>query len=116
MQFHLVSDDQQIVRINVEGDLTPERPEDAPLGSTLGEGIYHRKVALNLADSPFANSPGMGWLLINHDRFSKAGGKCVAHSLPPGVMQAIKLLRLDKKLLLADNEAAAVARLMERQT
>lgn len=113
MQFHLVSDDQQIVRIQVEGDLTPERSEESPLGAKLGDHIYARKVALNMAESPFTNSPGMGWLLINHDRFSKGGGKCVIHSMPPGVMQAIKLLRLDKKLLLADNEAAAVARLME---
>lgn len=107
------SDEQKIVRINVDGDLTPERSEEHPLGEQFGQSIYGRKVLLNMANSPFTNSPGLGWMLINNERFSKAGGRCVAHSMPPGVMQALKLMRLDRKLLIAATEAEAVTKLME---
>lgn len=113
MEFKIVSDDGSITRIDIVGDLSPDRPEAFPLHESLGDAIYAKRVLLNLEGSPFINSPGLGWLLMNHRKFREAGGHCVMHSVPPAVLQAMKLMQLDRRLPLANDATEAAVKVME---
>jgi anti-sigma B factor antagonist len=113
MQLNIVSNDGGVVRVQAGGQITQgalaANPE--PLGVLLGEGGYGRRVALSLADATFLDSSGMGWLLLCNKRFREADGRLVIHSVPPVVLDVMKVMRLDRVLKLAEDEVAALAML-----
>jgi anti-anti-sigma regulatory factor len=53
----------------------------------------------------------MGWLLLCNKRFREADGRLVIHSVPPVVLDVMKVMRLDRVLKLAEDEVAALAML-----
>jgi anti-anti-sigma factor len=111
MRLNIVSNDGGVVRVQAAGQITQgslaANPE--PLAGLLGEGGYGRRVALGLAEATFLDSSGMGWLLLCNKRFREAAGRLVIHSVPPLVMDVIKVMRLDQVLKIADDETAALA-------
>jgi anti-sigma B factor antagonist len=113
MQLNIVSNDGGVVRVQAAGQITQgalaANPE--PMGTLLGEGGYGRRVALGLAETTFLDSSGMGWLLLCNKRFREADGRLVIHSVPPVVLDVIKVMRLDLVLKIAEDEAAALAML-----
>jgi ABC-type transporter Mla MlaB component len=110
MQMAQVGDEQGIIRVECVGSMTLDfflsggDPLADPLGGT---SAYARRVLLNLEKVDFIDSSGVGWLIKWHQRFKKAGGIFVIHSLPPLIRNMLKLLQLDKILELAEDEAAA---------
>jgi anti-anti-sigma regulatory factor len=88
---------------------------DEPLGvddvqsldELLSPGFCACHVALSLANVRSVDSRRISWLVEVHKRFCDEGGKLVIHSVWPLVMEALRFLRLDGVLHLADNEAAA---------
>jgi len=63
-------------------------------------------VLLSLEATPFVDSSGLAWLVATHRRLREAGGKLVLHSIPPGVVDLLKIMSLDQVLNLADDESA----------
>lgn len=110
MQMALVSDELGIACVEGVGSMTLEffLAGNDPLADLLGgPSGYSRRVLLNLEKTDFIDSSGIGWLIKWHQRFKKAGGVFVIHSLPPMIRNMLKLLQLDKILELAEDEAAA---------
>ena len=69
-----------------------------PLVELLGPGAYARHVALDLSDSPYMDSSGVGWLLTCHKRLREAGGRLIVHGAQPVVANMLRLLKLDRML------------------
>ncbi len=69
---------------------------------------------LNLEDSNYIDSSGVGWLLRCNKRFREAGGRLVLHSVPPLALQVFQVLKLDKLFhVAADAETARQSALHE---
>jgi anti-anti-sigma factor len=111
MKLTLISTDQDITRIQNEGDITQMdfRAGTDLLANLLGPDCYTRKVLLNLEKTPYIDSAGVGWMVMCHKHFKEAGGKLVIHSIPPMVNQILRLLRMPDILHLAPDDAAAEA-------
>lgn len=110
MELKLLSDDGDIVRIKTVSKVIrcdPAPPTD-PLVQVGGQQIYRRTVLLDLSDSDFVDSSGLSWLLVAHKRFCEAKGKLILHSLSSGILETIKMMRLDLVLNLAEDEAQAL--------
>jgi anti-anti-sigma factor len=111
MKLSRVSDDGQVLRLQVTGRITHDvlSPWGDELGNLLGGGGYARRVILSLADVDFIDTSGISWLLARHKRFREASGKLVIHSVMPLVLEVLKVLRLHMVFHLAENEPAALA-------
>src|SRR5262245_48521974 len=109
MQLTVVSDDQDIVRVKCEGQISQStfQPGTDPLERLLGPSVFTRKVLLNLEKTEYIDSSGISWLIVCHKNFLKHGGRLVLYSVPPMVDQALKWLRMPLILHLAEDEAAA---------
>ncbi len=111
MRLDVLSSDAQAVRLRAVGRIvqsalgTSPEPMERALG---GEG-YSRRVLLSLAAATFIDSSGLGWLLSCNRRFREAAGKLVIHSVPPTILDVIKVMRLDQVLDIAEDEASALA-------
>jgi anti-anti-sigma factor len=112
VELRLQLDDQTIVRISCEGDISQmdfSRDND-PLEALLRPlGGFARKVLLDLEKTTFIDSSGISWLLVTHKHFLQGGGRLVLHSIPPRVNQVMQLVRLPLIMQLAPNETAARA-------
>src|SRR5262249_53791419 len=78
-----------------------------PLVELLGDGVYSRKLLLNLGRSSYLDSSGVSWLLDANKRFQEAGGDLVLHSATPLTAQFLKMMRMDLVLTLVSDEPAA---------
>ena len=109
MQLNIVSSDGAVSRLQVTGQITQgalaSQPE--PIGELLGEGAYARRVTLDLSEATFIDSTGLGWLLQCNKHFREAGGMLVIHSVPPVILDVVKVMRLDQVLKIVEDEAAA---------
>jgi hypothetical protein len=81
----------------------------------LGPGVCSGQVALSLANLDRVETGRIGWLMDADRRFREEGGKLVVHSVWPLMMDALRFLRLDRVLHVADNEAAARRLLHENE-
>jgi anti-anti-sigma factor len=111
MKLSLLSTDKNLTRIQSKGNITQADlyTDTDFFQSLLGSDCYSRKVLLSMETTPYIDSAGVGWLVINHKRFVVAGGRLVVHSLAPMVHQILKLLQMSKILNLALDDAAAQA-------
>jgi anti-anti-sigma regulatory factor len=112
-EFEWLSDKDGIVRLRLTGDLRPAVMKHRTLGQRFGQDIYSRVVLLDLSASPLFNTDGFGWLRDNQTRFTAAGGRCVIHSLSLDTRDALAITRLDRALLLADDEVQAEIKVLE---
>jgi anti-anti-sigma factor len=111
MKLSLLSTENDITRIENEGDITQMdfRAGTDLLANLLGPDCYGRKVLLSLEKTPYIDSAGVGWMVMCHKRFKEEGGRLVIHSIPPMVNQILRLLRMPDILAMAGDEAAAQA-------
>jgi anti-sigma B factor antagonist len=75
-----------------------------------GQGML--RLILELSGLTFVASSGLGTFLLLTEEFGNAGGKVVLAALNPNVLSVIKLLNLDKFLIIEDSldQALAVAK------
>jgi anti-anti-sigma factor len=109
MQLAVARDDGEIVCVRSTGSIREEDVQVAvhPLESLPGPEVFARKLLLNLEETDYVASSGVGWLIGCHKRFQQAGGKFVVHSIPPTVRQVLRVLRIDSLLTVGASEAEA---------
>jgi anti-anti-sigma factor len=109
MLLTVARDDGDIVCVRSTGSIREEDVQAAlhPLEALLGPQVYARKLLLNLEETNYVDSSGIGWLIGCHKRFLQAGGRFVIHSVPPSVGQILRVLRIDSLLNVAGNETQA---------
>lgn len=103
----------RILRVQCAGEicLHDMRPGINPLAEVLGPNGFAHQVLLNLEKCTFIDSSGVSWLISSHKSFAADGGALVIHSIPPSVLQVLRLLRMELVLRLAEDEPAARAAL-----
>ncbi len=111
LRLRLLDQAGGIRHVACEGEATmPDfREEDDPLVRLLGPGVYGGKVLLDMDRVRFLDTGGVTWLVTSTDRFRKAGGALVLHSLPAQAGYVFQLLQLDRALTRAPDEAAGRA-------
>ncbi len=110
MQIKVLSEDDGLLRLEAEGRIVQgdRMLESDALDQMLGDQGYARSVLLSLGGTEFIDSSGLSWLVVRHKRFCEAGGTLVLHSIPPTVLELLKMMRLDLVLHLAEDETAAM--------
>ena len=98
MKLSIAQDDGQCVRVAVQGHVTQKElaPLTEPLLELLGPNGYARQVRLDLSDTDFLDSSGVGWLLTCHKRMRQAGGQLTLHAPHPIVANVLRVLKLEK--------------------
>lgn len=111
MELKHVADDGKLLVLRTEGDITPDsyRPEADPLVTMFGPEVYGRCVLLNLGQSAYMNSSGIGWLMVTHKRTRDRSGALVLYNVPRTINNIFKVLKMDQVFNLAADEAAARA-------
>jgi anti-anti-sigma factor len=111
MKLNLVSAQPGLVRIASTDDITllDFAGGAQPLEALLGPEAYEGTVLLNLAESGYMDSSGIGWLVQCHLHFQKAGGRLVVHSIPPMINHCFRVLGMYDVLHIVPDEAAALA-------
>ncbi len=71
----------------------------------------NNRVVLDLSSVTVLGSMGLGMLVTITKRCRDGGGKLAIIGLAPGLLDLIKLTKLDKFLIIAKDEAAAVEKL-----
>jgi anti-anti-sigma factor len=110
MKLTVVSVQPGLVRINSADDITILDFADGaqPLEALLSPEAYQGTVLLNLAESSYIDSSGVGWLVQCHGHFQKAGGRLVLHSISPMVNHCFRVLGMYDLLNIAPDEPAAL--------
>ena len=93
--------------VQVCGRITASAVQPDPLAALLGHDVFSRRVLLDLVQSDYLDSSGVGWLLGCQKKFRDAGGRFVIHSVTPMVMQVFRLMRLSKVLEILPDATAA---------
>jgi anti-sigma B factor antagonist len=98
MKLSIAQDDGQNVHVAVEGRVTQRElpPLNEPLQELLGPDAYARQVRLDLSNTDYLDSSGVGWLLTCHKRMRQAGGRLTLHSPHPIVANVLHVLKLEK--------------------
>lgn len=109
MNLSIHSTDADVMCLQCEGKITQAdfKPGIDLLIQTAGQGIYARRVLLDLSRCEYMDSSGLGWLVTCHKRFNAEGGRMVLHSLPPLILQMLKMLRMERVFFVANNIDAA---------
>ena len=115
MRLTLLSHSDQVTRLECEGEVTQYQfiPGQDPLHEILGPNIFRRCALLSLDKTTHVDSSGVSWLLSSHKQFERSGGRLVLHSIPPMVLQVLRLLKLTTLLNIATNEADALQKVQE---
>ena len=112
MNFSLLSIERDgIVRVAVEGDMTSaEFSSDAahPLATLLGQQWSQNRIVLSFDQTQYMDSSAIGWLLSCQKQVQRDGGSLVIHSVPASIMQIFDMLKINRVLTMADDEAAAL--------
>src|SRR5262245_16176591 len=100
MKLAIAKDDDQGARVKISGKVTQHdfSPVQEPLAELLGPSVYGRNVTLDLRDTMYLDSSGVGWLLACHKRMREAGGKLTLENTPSIVANLLRLLKLSRLL------------------
>jgi len=111
MELRVLSDDEDVLRLEAIGAIVEVQPlpESDPIGQLLGNRPHAPAVLLGLERTRYIDSSGLAWLVTTHRRLGEAGGKLVLHSIPPNIVDLLKMMRLDDVFNLADDESAALS-------
>jgi len=112
MELKILSDDDSVCRVAVEGKITTRDFEDGgpnPMEELLGSQWAAKKLVVDLKDVDYMDSTGIGWLVSMNRRVKENHGALIIHSIHPTVSQMLKLLKMGTVLTLADDEQAALA-------
>src|SRR5262245_49064250 len=96
MKLAIAKDDSQGVCVTVSGKVTQHdfAPTQDTLVDLLGPTVYSRQVTLDLSDTMYLDSSGVGWLLACHKRMREGGGKLTLQNPPSIVANLLRLLKL----------------------
>lgn len=110
MKLSIDSDDGYTVNLKIAGNVNQQEIAMLadPVSDLLGPEAYRRRVCMDLGNAGFLDSSGINWLILSHKRFREQGGRLVLHSLPPMVMNVIKILKMQKVFDIADSPQAAL--------
>jgi len=75
----------------------------------LGGGWASQTVLLDMDAVPFIDSCAIGWLIKSQKHFKAGGGTLMLHSLQPNVRNVLGLLKIERVVPIAADEAAARA-------
>jgi anti-anti-sigma factor len=106
MNLQITLDEGEVVLVDCHGDIRRDDPRDV-FEELLGPRCYSRCVIVRLAEARFIDSSGIGWLVVSHRRFRKAGGRLILHSLPKQVDDALHFVRTHDFLTIVGNEVDA---------
>lgn len=111
MKLNVVSIQNELVRIQAEGEITSldftvdgKNPFDVVLGSRWAT----HKVVVDLRSVPFLDSSAIGWFMNCRREFERNGGLIVLHSVQPRVRQVLDLLCVGKAVPLVEDETDAL--------
>jgi anti-anti-sigma factor len=109
MKLSLQSEEEGILRLQNEGEirLSDQLRERSSVEDVLGVDCYSRKILLDLRNTSYIDSAGVGWLVKFHKLCQQFGGVLVLHSLPPAIMAILRLLHMERFLYIVDDERAA---------
>lgn len=108
MNLSVTSDDGQTVNLQITERITQQDARREPLVEMLGPTVYARHVRLDLSNTTYIDSSGVGWLLNCHKRLREGGGKLSLVSPHPLVINVLRILKLDE-LFTIESEAVAPA-------
>ena len=110
MDLSIVSQNGQVTQLKVKGRITQKQLASSSdvLVDVLGPEAYKGKVLLDMRDADFLDSSGVSWLLIAHKRFREQGGRFVLYSVPPMVLNVLKILRMQLVFDMADTPEEAL--------
>jgi len=97
LMFSLQSDDGEVACVAISGPFRLDdvfRDGDA-LESVLGNGLYGRKILLDLSELQMIDSSGLCWLVKRQKRMFQHGGELILHSAPPWLGQTLGRLKMD---------------------
>jgi anti-sigma B factor antagonist len=100
MKLAVAKDDDQGARVRISGKVTQHdfASVQEPLADLLGPSVYGRHVTLDLTDTMYLDSSGVGWLLTCHKRLREKGGKLTLENVPSIVTNLLRLLKLSRLL------------------
>ncbi len=115
MKLTLLSAGKDFIHVGCEGEITQRefQPGADPLAALLGPAGFTHAVLINLEQTTYIDSSGIGWLLVCHKHFAENGGIMVLHSVPPRVDHILQIVRMPLVLHIAADEAAARAIALE---
>jgi anti-anti-sigma factor len=111
MKLSVQTDEDGIVRLRNDGDirLGDQLGERSSIEDLLGADCYRQKILLDLENTSYIDSAGVGWLVRFHKLCQQSGGVLVLHSLPPAILAILRLLHMERFLRIVDDERAARA-------
>ncbi len=100
MKLTVANDADQGARVNISGKVTQHdfTSSQEPIAERLGPSVYGRHVTLDLTDTMYFDSAGVGWLLTCHKRIREAGGTLKLENVPSIVANLLRLLKLSRLL------------------
>ena len=100
MRLVCVEETEELVQVKTVGQIAPSSADQLrdPFLELFGPQIFHRSVELDLSESDFISSSGIGWLLQANKRFEQHGGKLTLHSIPKAIEQVLRIMRLQSVL------------------
>ena len=109
MNISLRSDEGDIADFSISGRVDQHQLAQAndPLIELGGEGIYTRKVLIDMSEIPMLDSSGVGWFLNRHKLCKEAGGQLVLHSLSTMTQNVFKVLNMHMVIKIAGNRKEA---------
>jgi anti-anti-sigma factor len=115
MKLSLLSTDADVMYLQCEGKITQTdfKPGADQMVQVAGNGVYARRVLLDLGRCDYMDSSGIGWLVTCHKRFKTSEGKLVMHTVPPMIINMLKMLKMDQVFFLASDAESARKAAME---
>lgn len=111
MKLQVAGDDGQVVRLQIEGQITQRDLHFSgdPLVDLAGPDVYAKQLLMDLTRAPMVDSSGISWLISAHKRCREKGGRLVIHSYTPPVANTLRLLKMDRVLSLCTTQRDAEA-------
>jgi hypothetical protein len=115
MKLQLLKREGKVAQVACHGEISQLYASlSDPLIGLLGPDCYSLTVILDLQQTTFIETSGIGWLVGCHTRFLRGGGRLILHSLPPFLEDVlVKLVRLDQLLTIRSDATTAQQALEE---
>lgn len=100
MQVKQIEKGSDFVHLKVIGQVSESHfePNCEPLAEYLPESLDKLHLHLDMSDTDFIDSSGVGWLIRWNQKMEDHQGALLLHAPTPNVQRAIQLLKLDRLL------------------